>query len=190
MAGALHSSLPGPGGSQSPHALPASPDDLPPSSVTGFCVPAHRTKEARIRHDLPVNPAPCPKTVFGRVRTGRTREHLPPHGGPSWLQIAHTVPARSRRARDQRGWLRAVPADPEMFPSPRVIRTGYDASPTDASQARRGRQGGGWPEDQAPARHAEPATQIRDMSRPAGEDKPRRITGCPQEATKTKRRPP
>ena len=189
MAGALHSFLPGPGGSQSLHALPASPDDYHSGSVTGFCVPAHLTKEARIRHGLPVSPAPCPKTVFGRVRTGRTREHLPPHGGLSWLQIAHTVPARSRRARDQRGWLRAVLADPEMFPSCPVIRTGYDASPTDASQARRGWQGGGWPEDRAPARHAGPTTQIRDMSRPAGEDKPRRVTGCLQEALRQKGRP-
>ena len=174
-------------------ACPLSPPVLTittPSPATEFCVPAHLTKEARIRHDLPVSPAPCPKTVFGRVHTGCTREHLPPHGGLSWLQIAQAVPARSSRARDQRGCLRAVLADPEMFPSPRVIRTGYHASPTDASRARRGRQGSGRPEDQAPARHAEPATQIRDMSRPAGEDKPRRVTGCPQEATKTKRRPP
>jgi hypothetical protein len=50
-----------------------------------------------------------------------------PHGGLSWLQIAQAVPARSRRAREQRGWLRAVLTDPEMFPSSRVIRTGYDA---------------------------------------------------------------
>ena len=85
-------------------------------------------------------------------------------------------PGQVPQARDQRGWLRAGLADPEMFP--RVIRTGYDASPTEASQAWRGWQGGGWPEDHAPARHAGPATQIRDMSRPAGEDKPRRVTGC------------
>ena len=115
---------------------------------------------------------------------------MPPHGGLSWLQIAQAVPAGSSQARDQRGWLRAVLADPEMFPSSRVIRTGYDASPAEASQTRRGWQGGGWPENQAPARHAGPATQIRDMSLPAGEDKPRRVTGCLQEATKTKRRPP
>ena len=128
-----------------------------------------------------------------RFRAGSYRPHtrtFAATGGLSWLPIAHTVPARFCRARDQRGWLRAVLADPEMFPSPRIIRTGYDASPTDASRARRGRQGGGWPENQAPARHAGPATQIRDMSRPAGEDKPRRVTGCLQEATETKRRPP
>ena len=152
-----------------------------------------QAKEARIRHSLPVSPAPCPKTIFGQTEADRIQGRQAPPGAsrddPSRSQIAQAVPGGSKRARDQRRYLRAVVADPEMFPSSRVIWTGYDASPTDASQARRGWQGG-WPEDRVPARHAGPATQIRDMSRPAGEDKPRRVTGCLQEATKTKRRPP
>ena len=176
--------------------------------MTGFCVPAHLTKEARIRHGLPVSPAPCPKTVFGRVRTGRTREHLPPHGGLSWLQTAQAVPAGSRRARDQCGWLRAVLADPEIAalradhrrtalelvhvlarhadwhamttwrPRARACaEIGSSRDPSRPLSVTAYREAGGGRNDSV-GRHAGPEVRFRNAGRPAGEDKPRRVTGC------------
>jgi len=133
---------------------------------------------------------------------------LPPHGGLSWLQIAPGVPAGSRRARDQRGWLRAVLADSEIAvlradrrravlelarvlarhadwhamttwrPRARACaEIGSSRDPSRPLSVTAYREAGGGRNDSV-GRHAGPEVRFRNAERPAGEDKPRRVTGC------------
>ena len=80
-------------------------------------------------------------------------------------------PCQVLPGRDQRA--RSAPSSPTRRCSqPRIIRTGYDASPTDASQARRGRQGGAGRRTKPPRGHAQPATESAICHGHAGEESP------------------
>ena len=130
---------------------------------------------------------------------------MPPNGGLSWLQIAQAVPAGSR---DQCGWLRAVLADPEIavlradrrravLEMARVLarhadwhtmtawrpweracaEIGSSRDPSRPISVTAYREAGGGRNDSV-GRHADPEVRFRNTGRPAGEDKPRRVTGC------------